>query len=732
MTGAVAHRNSGSGADGAPRAGAWVASGTSAVIVVVAVAVLWGLALYRLRGMPYSRDFAVMGHAIWELLPVTGWTALKVAEFWGLTGAVLAGLLLRFDPALDVFDAALAGAAGVWVTAYVGGTALGPIGLFRAPVIWIALAAGAISLVRRPPAIRAGAPSFGQKLALLAFALSAIGLLPLQLASPIVPTMDALSWPAAAQRIVTFGVYLPFNNDPYGCWGPNTQTPALELFYALLTMATHTRLAVLAESATILPMTALMIFATYRLGASLLDDTGGGAAALLLAMTTIFRKIPSMRGTAVAVAMVAVGLAFFLDRRRSRTLMALGAIALGTAIASHAIEGGLGLIAAGAAVILWLAARDLPRFIAGAACLGGAVLIAAPELAIATSTRMPAMSLPLFQIAGIGVICGSAANFGTRPLRYVAGIAVWLMRASVVALIVAVAWQHASMRGSIYEQLLGHFPLLSLFTFGGLIVLLANESEGCEPSAVWAIVIALLLPFAAEYLLAFLRSSATSKLLDFSISDLHYKLAEYWTPFLMVLPAAALAALALERWSRMLGVLAMLALLIYPWRYDSKLNYDYAQHSIPEDALVDFSIASNGYWTGTPNWRWTTGPDELALLDVLRAERAAGMITPATHILHLTHDVTPFTNWARFAVFTGINADPMVVEPAEFPMLLAGGRVRHISKVAEAVAQRPPYILMQIDPDRWLKIPIPGYEQIFASGRLKLYRRRSPPVVQGE
>src|SRR5208337_3715238 len=175
----------------------------------------------------------------------------------------------------------------------------GPIGLFRAPTIWIPLALGALWLWRHPPRLCFTPLDSGQRLALLAFGLLAVSMLPMQLASPVAPFMDVLSYPASAQRILTFGVYLPFDNDPYGQWGPYAQTPALELFYAAVALGSHSKLAVLAESAMMVPMAALIIFGVYRLGRTLFDPTAGGMAALLLFFTCLFRRAQGMRGTAV-------------------------------------------------------------------------------------------------------------------------------------------------------------------------------------------------------------------------------------------------------------------------------------------------------------------------------------------------------------------------------------------------------------------------------------------------
>ena len=160
------------------------------------------------------------------------------------------------------------------------------------------------------------APSTGQKLAILACVLMLIDHAPLELGSPVPPYMDVLKLPASAQRILTFGKYLPFDNDPYGYWSPIAQSPGLELvlrvpgFRQLYERSRHWP-----RWPRSTPMVAYHLGA-YRLGRSLMNDVAGGIAALLLFATTIFVRAHSMRGTAVAFALITIGLAFLLDQNR--------------------------------------------------------------------------------------------------------------------------------------------------------------------------------------------------------------------------------------------------------------------------------------------------------------------------------------------------------------------------------------------------------------------------------
>jgi len=95
---------------------------------------------------------------------------------------------------------------------------LGPIGLFKATLLRLLLLAGIIWLIWRRPLMPQLRVTSGQKLALISFGLLTFGLLPLQLGSPVAAYMDVLTYPAAVQRILSFHIYLPFNNDAVGCW----------------------------------------------------------------------------------------------------------------------------------------------------------------------------------------------------------------------------------------------------------------------------------------------------------------------------------------------------------------------------------------------------------------------------------------------------------------------------------------------------------------------------------
>jgi hypothetical protein len=164
-------------------------------------------------------------------------------EFSVMTGAVLGGLALKIDSDLDVTDAALTGAVGLWAVGYFVANLLAPIAAFNGPVLWLMLGAGSAWLWYRPPRIVLRTPTAGEKLTALAVGVLAVSYLPLQLASPVPPFMDVLNVPSSVQQLLTFHTYLPFHDNPYGVFGAYNRAPALELFYATLAFGSHTHLA---------------------------------------------------------------------------------------------------------------------------------------------------------------------------------------------------------------------------------------------------------------------------------------------------------------------------------------------------------------------------------------------------------------------------------------------------------------------------------------------------------
>lgn len=670
---------------------------------------------------PFADSFAA-------ILPHTAWAACKVWTFWTVAAAILAGILLRIEPALGLLDAVIGGFTGVWVFAYVGGNALGPIGLFLSWTIWAVLAAGALWLWRAgPPKIEVRAPSTGQKLALLTFALVAPTLLALQLGSPVAPYMDVLATPAAAQRILTFGRYLPFDNDPYGYWDAASQCPGVELFYALLGLGSGTSLGVLAQTAAIVPMAGLLILSTYRLGRTIGGDVAGGMAALLLFATVFFRALPYMHGRFVTFALVGAGLGFVLDERRNQIRLALGALVLGTAVASHAIIGGLAMVVASAPILFWLLSGNVVSALGGLGLMAGAAMIALPEVAIGLRFALPYPVLPLTQILGVALVWVSARGLHGRVVsdRVLARLPRWGLTLLVV---VALAWHPPKLE--VLHDHLSRFPLL--FAAGSLGLALMLWLDIRRPSRVQLgpIMIALLLGISLDYVSRQWWTSFTDPKVQTAVEDFYHKI-DYWLPYVLLFPGACLVAWVHRTLSRRVALFALLALLFFPWKEYADPNYH--QHSIAESWAYQLELAKGGYWGSTGDRRWAQSPAELELAEVLRGEVAAGRITPATHIVHLTPFVILFHDNVLFSVYTGINDDPYVAD-YKLDRSIAGGRMRPIEQVYARLAQRPPYVVIHDDPDPLAAAALEGYDRLFDRDGVRLLRERAlgPAEAQTE
>ncbi len=658
------------------------------------------------------------------MLRTTLWAAVRVWIFWAWSAALTAGLILRIDPEIDLSDALLSGAGGVWVLGYFLGVLLGPIGLFNTASLWSLLALGTVWLWYHPPRIRRASITTGQTFALLAAGLLAVSMLPLQLASPVAPFMDVLAVPSAAQRVITFGVFLPFDNDPYGIWVPAAQSLGLELFLAMLGLGAdlHAGAGALAQSQAMLPISVLIIFATWRLGKTLFNDTAGGVAALLLFWTCLFRRAQGVRGTAVDFALIGLGLALFLDPSHRRTLIALGALILGAAVASYSLNGGFAMIVASAGVVFWLVEGDHRMFMAGVLSLAGTTLIAVPDIAISTGRHLPYLALVGSVAAGIALIVVMSAWIPvTRRIGKQKALRI-LNMSFIATFIFAAVLRQWHERYSLFDKVAEDLPLLMLLCCVGLVAAIVISWRDDDTPIPYAalVAVALSLGLIGEYVdvLAHTPQYQLSLLWDVAI-----KLWDYWCPYFILFPAGFAVALAYDRWSRPAVFFVLMTLLIYPWHQrPDPVDFDSVEHSIAEHWAFNLHTAAEGYWAGQPDRRWTFGNDEFAVIDQLNKEIAAGRITPKTHILHIAHDTSSWTLF-QFSIVTGIDDDPMEVAYDPGNLYQVGSRVRGLSDLPSVLLTRPPYILEQVPPPASLGDSPDGYELLLESGGIRLYRR---------
>jgi len=694
---------------------------------------LAAVSIYALPASLHDRIFAIhFWPEFFEVLPETAVVAVKVWTFWGLAAAVLGALLLGRDPRLGRVDAAIGGFFGVWAFAYFGANLLGPIGLFRTWTIWLAIVAAALALWRfGPPARESRTPAPGVRLAMLAFALMVPTYTLLQLGSPVPPFMDILATPAAAQRVLTFGRYLPFDNDPYGYWDAASQCPGLELLYAFLALGTNTHLAVLAETGAMVPIVGLMLLGSYRLGKSIGGDLAGGMAALLMYATVLMRVVAYLHGRSVTFALVGAGLGLLLDRRRITSRLVLAAVLLGTAVASHAIIGFFGMVAAAGAVAFWLLGGDPRSFVAGVGLLAAASLFAFPEIAIGLRLTLPYPALPAVQLAGLGLAFLSARTLDGRPLRDL-WLGRWLRWGLALVGVLALV-KHPPPFEVLVEQW-ERFPLLFV---GGAFGLLAMVWLDRAPSRVLLapVAVALLFGIGLDYVSRQWWQHFSDGKMQTAVEDFYHKV-DYWNPYVLVFPTACLFAFLAERVSRRLATYALLALLLLPWKDfgDHPDDPNYHQHSIVEAWGYQLELAKCGYWGATGNRRWAQSQAELALAQVLRDEVAAGRITVDTHVVQVGPYIILYQDNVVFSVYTGIDSDGYVAGYI-FDRSIAGGRLRPAEQFPARLAEHPPYVVVHEHTknatalsDKMAALPADAfrdYDEIFNQDGVVLYRAKA-------
>jgi hypothetical protein len=429
-------------------------------------------------------------------------------------------------------------------------------------------------------------------------------------------------------------------------------------------------------------------------------------------------RAQEMHGTSVAFALVAVGLAFFVDPNRRPIRTAIGALSLATAVATHAIDGAFGFATAGAVVFFGFLANDWRNSFRELACLVGALLVAVPEFAVALQVKLQFPILPIAQMVGIAVVWFAARGLTSRPAEsnLAAGVA---QRVVILGALIFLAYQVPGLARDLYVT----FPVLVMIGFVGLLTVLLSRRP--EPLGVYIAVLALLI---ADFVVRLSGSDLivlSGQQARFGLADVTYKLGEYWCPYFLVFPATALFDWIYRNLSKSVAIAVLLVLVVFPWSQRPELDPHYHGHSLAEEGALDWQIAKLGWWGGTPDTRWAQSSAELALSETLRNEIRAGRITSATHIVHVTPHTVMWQDVVLFSVYTGIDDDLYVEHPAG-PLDqggTAGSRLHEISMLPGAIAKRPTYIVVHNDPPAGVTLPPPGYDVIFNEDNIRLFRR---------
>ncbi len=645
----------------------------------------------------------------WAVLPDTLPAAVRVWAFWGLATVIVGGLLLR-DTTIGAFDAALLGALTPWVASLLLGTLLGPLGLFGPWLCWGLLGLGAASLVSRLPPRPTLSWTPGTRLMALTAAIVLPALLLEQLGSPIPPHFDVFAPLAAAQRIVTFG-YLPFDNDPYGYYGRAAGTPGVDLFYAMLTLGSGVSTATLGASAAIVPMAALLILSTYRLGTTLAGDRCGGFATLLLIGTVMFRVLPYAHGRYIAFVPALAGLAYVVDQHPLRRIA--GGLLLATAVACHAIIGSFSMATA---------------LVGGLPFVVGASLVALPTALVAVGPPLPPLVLSAVHAIGVILLVVAARVW---PARDASRATVFLGRGTLLALAaLLVFYRPATVPPGGFVEC-WRFPVVLPLAAVGALVMACTQAPARRLFLTASCVVGLGAAVAG--------SQVSIPGLPWVAHDFIAK-AYFWVPVALCFPAAAGLAW-LSRWSVVAVTLPLVGLLVVPWV--SPVATALAQPECASAAVRDpnynaiswsealaehLQFAKGGYW----HPRWATTPAERSLYEMLRTEVAAGRITSATHIVHLRPYIYLYQDTVIFSVFVGINDDLFIAGYHPDPSIL-GGRIRPIEEAAAAiVTRRPTYVVIHerthsgqaLEPEVVAALPVTGYEVLMDEDGVRLLRWR--------
>jgi hypothetical protein len=709
------------------------AAGAALALAATAAAVA-GLALYRLRDFPYPHDLRAALDGAAATLAATGPAAIKTWLFAGLAVLAVGGWLRRRAPSLRVSEAAAGAVVLLWSGAYLTLLLLGPLGLYIPLVLRILLVLVVVAATRRPrgtvpsPSSTPSRAPAGAWLAAGAFALAAGPLLLMQLGSPVSPFMDVLPYVASVQKIVTFRFYDPFGNDAAGLWAPTRQVAGCDAPFSFLALLVRLP-AELAITSLMVPFAALQILAIYLLGRAVAGHLAGGMAALFLLQTFLWRRTADMRGTALAFALVAIGLAFLLGGRRDAgPRRALGGLALGLAVTVNPLIGAAGMqVASLGAVVAWL---DLGRpLVAPLAALAGGSILALPQVAIGLALRVPPPLLPLVAGAGLGLLAAVARRArDPGPPRRAWPLARPL---ATVGLPLAALYLHARRESEFFSNDWLGYPLLVALAVGGLAVLAHRLWRRPGRGAAAALpALALAVAVLDHAVASPLRFEGTLVVRSLA-AEVTTKMTGYWWPYWLALATGVWFAMLARRWALGPAVALVLVLVIYPLRHiEQPLDYDGQQLSLAEAWGFHLATAARGYHSGRGDRRWVLDDEWRAVTDALRAEVEAGRIEYATRVLHVSHSIDA----VEVALGSGVSVDLITPRYDPGSIWTVGGRVRGLDAIAEALAARPPYVVLdQFSIARFPALAA-AYEPLLVRGRLAVYRLReeAPPQAPGD
>jgi hypothetical protein len=165
-------------------------------------------------------------------------------------------------------------------------------------------------------------------------------------------------------------------------------------------------------------------------------------------------------------------------------------------------------------------------------------------------------------------------------------------------------------------------------------------------------------------------------------------------------------------------LIAFLAAAILPLRPQPLTDaYHLGERRLSETVSLQLRYAEGGYWRGYPDARRLVSPDQVALLDAVRAEIAAGRLGPSSVVLHVARS---FQQWSAvpLGVFAGV-IETDVTPDAEVSIHTVGGRLRRFAELPELLARGHPYVLLEP-----AGLPEGTREAILAAGFASIFSNR--------
>jgi hypothetical protein len=693
-----------------------IASLTTACLVALTLVLL---AHHRLRTSPFALDWQAARAGLAVVVTDTGPAALRTWLVLGVSVAALARWLRRGSRGFSPSEALAGALILLWTMSYLTLLALGPLGLYRPAVLRVMLTGVvvvALFLTRGTPPRWRARP--GRFVAILAFALIAPSLLVLQLASPVSPFMDVLPYVASVQKIVTFQFYDAFANDAAGQWAPTRQVGGTDAFFSWISLLTGMP-ASLGITSTMVAIAGFQILAIYLLGRTVGGSLTGGFAALFLLQTFVWRRTADARGTAVAFALVASGLALLLQghRRHHPGKAALGAAGLGISVTVNPLIGALGLVTAGLTAVVEMLDRR-HGFVLFTVVLSGAVVLALPQVTIGLAHVTPLWVLPT--VAGVGallLLVIARWPAGAPPDR--TPCSRWPRLLAVLPLPAFALLLHAGRQSAFFTDDWHEYALLTLLGTLGLLAGAALTWRDPRRAPATVPALALWVGIAVHALADPQRFSGTLEMRSLA-NEVTTKMTYYWSPYWLALAAGVFFAILVRRLGRLPVLVMVLLLTVYPLRQVPQyLDYDAASLSITESIGFNLTSAARGYFGGYPDHRWVADQHWAVIDRALRNEIAANRIDYYTHVLHISQSMG-----VEAALVTGVSVDLITPRYDPGSIWTVGGRSRGLDDVPRLLGAHPAYVLLEdFPPDRFGGLS--GYEMLASAPRLQLFRRRS-------